>query len=64
MRPYSSEAIGQGIRQQRRLLDWTQRQLSEKAGVTFIAVAKIESGFPIDDDLLQKIAHALNQEAG
>lgn len=59
-----AEAIGQDIKQNRRFLDWTQRQLSEKAGVTFTTVSKIESGFPIGDDLLKKIALALNQELG
>lgn len=54
-----AESAGRQIKQGRRAFDWTQRDLSEKAGVTFTTVSKIESGFPIDDKDLQKIVQVI-----
>ncbi len=57
------QALMQGdiIKEKRRALWWTQRQLSEKAGVKFTDVSKIESGCEISSYRVNCIMRALEK---
>lgn len=54
-----TETQGQHIKTTRRALKWTQRELSQKAGVRFTRVSMVESGHEIDPSDLHKIVRAL-----
>jgi len=50
---------GDQIRAARRLLGWSQRQVSRESGVSISTISKIESGLFVSEYLLAKVAVAL-----
>lgn len=55
---------GQGLRQLRRSLRWTQEEAAEKAGYTDRLIRKLETGGPVNVQTLKDIVEAYREHSG